>query len=170
MPPPVEKSASVSTASKKHARAPRLSDAETVGYYLLDEQRVARYGAPTPEYRFAKPLRQWRLDYAYPALGVAIEIEGGTFTHTEGRAARHLTGSGYADDCRKYDVAALLGWIVIRVTTDMVAHGEAWALIDAALEMRRSLGELTSAPLAISAPLAATIARLHTPRKARAVA
>lgn len=141
----------------KHATA------ADVGLYLNDEQRVQRYGRPRPEYRFAEPYRLWRLDYAYPLLGLAIEVDGGTFTHTEGQGAQHINGVGYADNCRKLAVAGMLGWLVIRVTTDMLDRGEAWVLIDEALALRRAMGVLAAEPQPISAHMAAVILKLGKP-------
>ena len=69
-------------------------------------------GLPEPEreYRFHS-RRRWRLDLAYPALRIGIEIEGGTWAR-----GRHTRGQGYADDCEKYNAAVLLGWRVLRYT------------------------------------------------------
>lgn len=74
---------------------------------------------PEREFYFAKP-RQWRFDFAFPAIKLAIEIEGGTWS-----GGRHSRGSGYDKDCEKYSEAAILGWRVIRVTTGMVNSGQA---------------------------------------------
>jgi len=73
------------------------------------------------EYLFAKP-RRFRFDFAWPnkPIGIAVEIEGGTWS-----AGRHNRGSGFVNDCRKYNLAAHLGWKVFRFTTDMVISGEA---------------------------------------------
>lgn len=87
------------------------------------------------------PKRKWQLDFILEpeSKKVAIEVEGGTFgpqvicnhcdrpvfTITkEGRKVpirkpgRHNSGTGYAKDCIKYTEANLLGWKLIRVTTD----------------------------------------------------
>lgn len=68
----------------------------------------------TPEYRF-HPIRRWRFDFADPALMIAVEIEGGTWV-----GGRHITGSGYAKDCEKYNTATALGWRVFRFTPQML--------------------------------------------------
>lgn len=63
------------------------------------------------EHRF-HPVRQWRLDFAWTALKVALEYEG-----IAGRkGSRHASLVGYTHDCEKYNEAQLLGWIVIRMT------------------------------------------------------
>lgn len=83
-------------------------------------------GEPEREYRFAPP-RRWRFDYAWPGLRLALEVEGGTWSR-----GRHTRGRGYANDCEKYNAAALAGWRVLRVTTDMVRDGRAFLLLDRA--------------------------------------
>jgi very-short-patch-repair endonuclease len=63
----------------------------------------------------------WRLDFAWPQAKIAVEIDGGT---AFGKS-RHSRGVGYAEDCRKINEAQMLGWHVLRFTTEMVASGEA---------------------------------------------
>ena len=71
------------------------------------------------EYRF-HPTRRWRFDFAMPNHKVAVEVEGGT--HSNGR---HVRGAGYTADCEKYNAAVMLGWRVLRVTSDMLNDGRA---------------------------------------------
>jgi len=71
------------------------------------------------EYRFAPP-RRYRFDFAYPEKKVAIECEGGSFT-----LGRHNRSTGFRDDCRKYNLAVLSGWKVLRYTKEMLESGEA---------------------------------------------
>ena len=59
---------------------------------------------PTSEYRF-HPFRKWRFDAAWPAIKLAVEIEG---------RGRHQTFAGYKADCEKYNEAVRLGWRVLR--------------------------------------------------------
>ena len=74
--------------------------------------------APMREYCFAKP-RRWRFDYAWPDYKIALEVEGGAWTH-----GRHTRGSGFVNDMEKYNTAILAGWIVLRVTPDqLLTHG-----------------------------------------------
>jgi very-short-patch-repair endonuclease len=72
--------------------------------------------------------RRWRFDFAWPDLSVAVEIEGGTWS-----AGRHSRGAGFEADCMKYSEAAIRGWMVLRVTTDMVDDGRAVTLLGRAL-------------------------------------
>jgi very-short-patch-repair endonuclease len=71
------------------------------------------------EYAFAAP-RKWKLDFAIPEQKIGIEVEGGKW-----QVGRHQRPMGFERDCRKYSHAALLGWRVLRFTTDMVMSGEA---------------------------------------------
>jgi len=74
---------------------------------------------PEREYQFCK--RKWLLDFAWPDKKLAVEVEGGT---TFGKS-RHSRGEGFEQDARKYNTAALLGWRILRFTTQMVVTGEA---------------------------------------------
>lgn len=78
---------------------------------------VLKLPEPVREYRFAKP-RQWRFDFAWPEhepRPFAIEIEGGRWVQ-----GRHNRGSGFGDDCEKYNAATDLGWDVYRFTEDRI--------------------------------------------------
>jgi hypothetical protein len=83
--------------------------------------------APLPasqcHYRF-HPVRQWQFDFAWPEHRLAVEIEGGTYVK-----GRHVTPEGYRDDCTKYNAAHLLGWRVLRFTTEMVDDWSASTLV-----------------------------------------
>lgn len=65
---------------------------------------------PQEEYQF-HPVRRWRFDFAWPERLIALEIEGW---------GRHQRFVGYRNDCEKYLEAALLGWTVLRLTTQQV--------------------------------------------------
>lgn len=109
------------------------------------EEQIERAGLPVPdvEVRF-HPTRKWKLDYAWPARKIALEVEGAVFgrmvvTVTGEKlrvGGRHNTGAGMSADCEKYSWAAILGWCVIRATTTMVRDGQAIALLKAAFESR----------------------------------
>ncbi len=90
-----------------------------------------RLPAPETEYRFHEH-RKWRFDFAWPAYKVAVEIEGGVWTR-----GRHVRGRGFMGDCEKYNEAALLDWMVLRVTPDMVGNGAALDYLRRALETRK---------------------------------
>ena len=87
---------------------------------------------PTPhmEYSF-HPTRRWRFDFAWPEYRVAVECEGGIWSQ-----GRHVRGLGFQRDCTKYNEAAILGWIVIRVTRRHIEDGRALVWIRRALVER----------------------------------
>jgi hypothetical protein len=64
---------------------------------------------PTPEYRFNKPRSQHRFDFAWPDVMVSVELEGGIYSN-----GGHTRGSGYIKNLLKYNLAAEMGWVVLR--------------------------------------------------------
>lgn len=64
--------------------------------------------------RYAKSKRskRYRADFAHPPSRSLIEIQGGTFSR-----GRHVTGSGYERDARKFNLATIGGWKVFLLTT-----------------------------------------------------
>jgi very-short-patch-repair endonuclease len=82
--------------------------------------------APTEELKF-HPTRKWRFDLAFQDQQLAIEIDGAVFMQ-----GRHSRGVGITKDCEKICEAVILGWRVMRVTTDMVKSGEALNLVERA--------------------------------------
>lgn len=100
------------------------------------EERIAWFikgrdlPAPVREFRFAPP-RMWRFDFAWPELGIALEVEGGEFMH-----GRHNRGMAMSKDAEKYNAAALAGWYVFRVTTKMFEQGAAFDTLTRALATR----------------------------------
>lgn len=86
----------------------------------IDELGVPPYER---EYWFARAIkRKWRFDFAFPELMIAVECEGGTWGR---RKSRHTTGSGFENDCEKYNFAAMDGWVVLRFTSTMIKDGRA---------------------------------------------
>lgn len=79
-------------------------------------------GLPTPEreYKF-HPKRRWRFDFAWPALMLAVEVEGAVWS-----GGRHTTGAGFTLDCEKYNEATILGWRILRVTGEQVKNLQAF--------------------------------------------
>lgn len=88
-----------------------------------------RLPQPQIEFRF-HPSRKWRFDRAWPELRLAVEIDGGTWN-----GGRHTRPAGYAEDCDKFNTAALMGWTVLRFTGEHVRQGQAVAVVAEALRM-----------------------------------
>jgi len=86
-------------------------------------------GLPEPEreWRF-HATRRWRFDFAWPEQRVAVEVQGGIWTH-----GRHTRGIGYQRDCSKYNEAQLMGWRVLLVTGHHIEQGKAICWLKRAL-------------------------------------
>jgi hypothetical protein len=78
--------------------------------------------------RYAKSKRskRYRLDFAHSLSRTGIEIQGGVYNR-----GRHVTGSGYERDCRKYNLAYTSGWTIFLLTSTM-AKDSAWLALIAA--------------------------------------
>jgi very-short-patch-repair endonuclease len=74
-------------------------------------------------------LKDWRFDFAWPELKLAVEVEGGGWS-----GGRHTRGKGFSDDLRKYDAAMNLGWTIYRCDGAMVKAGVALNTITVLLE------------------------------------
>ncbi len=64
--------------------------------------------------RYAKSKRskRYRADFAHVGSKSLIEIQGGTYMR-----GRHVSGSGYDRDARKYNLAMFCGWKVYLLTS-----------------------------------------------------
>lgn len=67
---------------------------------------------PVAEYRF-HPVRKWRFDWAFPALRIAVEVDGGAWVANGGRHAQD-------PDREKLNAAASLRWLVFRFSPAML--------------------------------------------------
>ena len=92
--------------------------------YLAQAVKVLRLPEPEREYLFARP-RRYRFDYAWVDEMIAVEVEGAVYAK-----GRHTRGSGYTEDCRKYNLAVLLGWRVLRFTTGMIEAAEHYPVLE----------------------------------------
>jgi len=91
------------------ARAPSPLEEQFSALWHASYPCLAR---PEREYHFDPIYPRRRLDFAWPKLKLAVEIEGGMYVR-----GRHQRARGYTNDCRKYNAAVLLGWRVLRYTT-----------------------------------------------------
>lgn len=85
---------------------------------------------PVPELLF-HPVRKWRFDWAWPAVKVALEIQGGVWV-----SGRHSRGKGQIGDMAKLNEAQILGWIVLQATPQQVESGEALEVVRGAIAAR----------------------------------
>lgn len=66
------------------------------------------------------PDRKWRADFHLIDKKILVEIEGGIWS-----GGRHTRGKGYLRDLEKYNAATMMGFQVIRFSTDQVKSGHA---------------------------------------------
>jgi len=69
------------------------------------------------EYKF-HPKRQWRADFHITGTKILVEVEGGIWT-----GGRHTRGKGFIHDMEKYNAATVLGYQVLRFSTEQVKSG-----------------------------------------------
>lgn len=74
------------------------------------------------EYKFVHD-RRFRFDLAIPEKRIAIEFEGGVWSN-----GRHVRGKGYVNDCKKYNLATMHGWKMLRYTVEDTKR-VAWEII-----------------------------------------
>jgi len=89
------------------------------------------------ERKKAKPRsRRYRLDFAHPETRTGIEIQGAVYS-----GGRHVRGSGYERDCRKYNIAYTSGWTIFLLTSAM-AKDAIWHAMIASHIAARSTQQL----------------------------
>lgn len=96
---------------------------------LAWQMRALDLPLPTRELVFAKP-RRWRFDFCWEDRKIALEVTGGSWIN-----GGHNRGLHMESDALKYSEAAILGWRVLHVTTDMVKDGRALTLVLRALKV-----------------------------------
>jgi very-short-patch-repair endonuclease len=96
----------------KKPRQPKKKSPGEEGLVLA--LRIAKIDGYVREYVFAPP-RKWRFDFAFVDEKLAVEIEGGIWIK-----GAHNRGAHFESDTEKYNEAAILGWRVLRVSTEQV--------------------------------------------------
>jgi hypothetical protein len=88
-------------------------------------------GLPRPEveYPFAAPQRKFRWDYAWPAVLLACEVDGGLYV-----GGRHSRGAGREKDMEKNAEGLLRGWRCLYVSPRHVRNGQAVAWLEQLLK------------------------------------
>ena len=92
-------------------------------------------GLPVPDREYpAIPGRRFRFDFAWPCERLLVEVQGGTWGKGgKGGPAAHSGGVAASRDCEKRNLAVLLGWRCLDVTTDQIRTGKAIRWIEQAL-------------------------------------
>ena len=95
----------VSKSLNKKTRSTRWS-----GEYVVPEWAWKSCGLPVPEHNHKfHPTRRWKIDYAWPDVRLAVEIEGGIWSKS-----RHAIGQGFVNDIEKYNAVVEAGWALLR--------------------------------------------------------
>lgn len=121
---------------------------------------IAAAGLPTPvrQYPLGEEIgRRWRMDFAWPAQRVALEVDGGGIIHrklADGRIVmvpgRHNSDDGREDDAVRDAFALLTGWLVFRATPRLLREGYALRWIASAIQYRvvqAACGDVVPPPL-----------------------
>lgn len=99
---------------------------------LYSKVLEARLGEECLAEWYFHPTRKWRMDYAFPKVKVAIEIDGGIFI-----GGRHSGGMGQKKDFEKLNSAAELGWLVFHYTPDEKMKANTFAQVYHAIQRKR---------------------------------
>lgn len=101
----------------------------------LLEPRFARlqrtYGLPPAQFQWHVRFRgrNYYIDFAYPELGIAIEVDG---------YGQRATRKAFESDTERQTVLALLGWTVLRFTWTKVVRQPAQVAADVCLAIGRA--------------------------------
>ena len=66
------------------------------------------------------PKRKWRADFHLVGKKILVEVEGAIWS-----GGRHARGKRYIGDMEKYNAATMMGFQVLRFSTDQVKSGHA---------------------------------------------
>ncbi|MDI1225176.1 DUF559 domain-containing protein [Acinetobacter sp.] len=90
---------------------------ESIGESTLANQLRVLKISFEQEYKF-HPKRKWRADFHIVGKKILVEVEGGIWSN-----GRHTRGKGYIGDMEKYNAAVVMGYQVLRFTTEQVNSG-----------------------------------------------
>lgn len=103
----------------KKRRSAKQTREPSVGEVLLATHLKACKINFEQEYKF-HPKRKWRADFLITDTKILVEVEGGIWMVGGGR---HTRGKGYIGDMEKYNEAAMIGFTVLRFSTEQVKSG-----------------------------------------------
>ena len=104
--------------------------------------QVRAYRLPEPEQQFVfarEVRRRWRFDFCWPALKLAVELNGFIVQREARRTVLrggHATMPGVLNDMDKLNTAVLLGWSVLTFGAKHIKSGDAIAVTQRALVTR----------------------------------
>lgn len=79
-------------------------------------------------------LKDWRLDFWFPEVRLAVEVEGGGWV-----MGRHNRGAGFQSDLHKYHTVMAMGGDVYRCDGHLIKSGKAVNLIASLVSRRRDV-------------------------------
>ncbi|MDR3030125.1 MAG: endonuclease domain-containing protein [Acinetobacter sp.] len=114
----------------KHKSSTRVKDhrGESIGESILANQLRVLKISFEQEYKF-HPKRKWRADFLIVGKKILVEVEGGVWSN-----GRHTRGKGYIGDMEKYNAAVVMGYQVLRFSTEQVKSGLAVQQIEMMVE------------------------------------
>ena len=119
------------------------SSSEDLFHYQLSEEGILDdFPGWVREATFTEG-RKYRFDFALPFHKLAVEIEGGIRPGKPWVKSRHSNAQGFSEDCSKYNLAAGLGWHVLRFTSGMVEDGSAIETVKIYIQNRIDSGKHT---------------------------
>jgi very-short-patch-repair endonuclease len=80
------------------------------------------------------PDRRFEADFYFPALRLAVEVDGGVWL---GRRGGHTSGVGYSSDRKRDQMALAHGIITLRFTSQQIKDGQAIAYLKEYIPVRR---------------------------------
>ena len=104
------------TATKRKKKV-KGAKVESVGEAALIQQLKTLKIEFEQEFQF-HTTRKWRADFHIKNTKLLIEVEGGIWS-----GGRHTRGKGYLGDMEKYNAATMMGFQVLRFSTEQVTSG-----------------------------------------------
>lgn len=104
------------TATKRKNKVKGVK-VESVGEAALVQQLKTLKIEFEQEFQF-HTTRKWRADFHINNTKLLIEVEGGIWS-----GGRHTRGKGYLGDMEKYNAATMMGFQVLRFSTEQVKSG-----------------------------------------------
>jgi very-short-patch-repair endonuclease len=122
------------TEIAKRIRAAKTAKNERFERELEFQIRAHKLPEPERQYYFAASIgRKFRADFAWPQYKLIVEVFGAIWKRGGGG---HSHPMHIEKDIERQQIAVLLDWYVVPVTTDQVKEGEAIAILERVLSTK----------------------------------
>ncbi|ENV57806.1 hypothetical protein F951_01179 [Acinetobacter soli CIP 110264] len=101
----------------KKRRSVKGQRVQSEGEVTMARDLIAQKIGFEQEYKFHAE-RNWRADFLITGTKILVEVEGGIWS-----GGRHTRGKGFIADMEKYNAAAVMGFKVLRFSTEQVKSG-----------------------------------------------